>query len=414
MRVIYLTDSIGNKQNGGSGLSGLRFLQLLISRYGHVTVVSDAVRNVPEAGDGYDVITVRREAPAFGLSVRAMVRAVGIRVLNLPRPAVAPIDAKGDDVLVVCNSFSALMDRIKVTNARSVRATCVVRGDTNSFDFQGFGGQPGDDPLTEPLAFLQRFEGLIFVSSTTQKNWQRLITRPQHHYLLPNAIDEREVSTLMQQPTSAARAGLGWKADEVHIVVVGSLQKRKGQDVFIGAAPALLAQLPNATVHFVGVVSPPFGGLEMARGLQEAGGDRYVIHGHREDALTLVYAADVAVCVSHSEAFPRSVAEYMALGKAIVTTPVAGADEMVIDGQTGVIIPLAESTALTDALVSIVSDPGRCTALGTAARERYLTEYAIPVQTRRFGEIFADFDAVTSAAGVSGASVARPALVDRT
>ncbi len=56
MRVIYLTDSIGNKQNGGSGLSGLRFLQLLIGRYGQVHVVTDAVRNVPAPGEGYSVI----------------------------------------------------------------------------------------------------------------------------------------------------------------------------------------------------------------------------------------------------------------------------------------------------------------------------------------------------------------------
>jgi glycosyltransferase involved in cell wall biosynthesis len=393
MRVIYLTDSIGNKQNGGSGLSGLRFLQLLMARYGHVHVVTDAVRNVPEAGEGYSVTAVQREAPSFGMSVRAMIRAIGIRVLNLPRPAVATIDAGGDDALIVCNSFSALPARIRVRNARTTRSICVVRGDTNSFDFQGFGGQVDADPLREPLAFLESFDGLVFVSSTTQKNWKALIRKPQRHYLLPNAIDEREVNALLGQPRDGARASLGWKADDLHLVVVGSLQRRKGQDVFVGAAPALLAALPNVYVHFVGVVSPPFGGIEMAQSLQQAGGDRYIVHGHREDALTLVHAGDVAVCVSHSEAFPRSVAEYMALGKAIVTTPVAGADEMVIDGQTGVLVPPADAEALTRTLVAIARDPARREALGNAARARYLAEYSIPMQTQRFGEIFTDFDA---------------------
>ncbi len=407
MRVIYLTDSIGNKQNGGSGLSGLRFLQLLIGRYGQVHVVTDAVRNVPAPGEGYSVTAVRREAPPFGLSLRALVRAAGIRLLNLPRPAVATIDGQGDDVLVVCNSFSALPDRIRVVNARSTRSICVVRGDVNSFDFQGFGGTIDADPLREPLAFLERFDGLVFVSSTTQRNWQAIIRRPQHHYLLPNAIDEREVAALLAQPVAEVRAGLQWQDDETHIVAVGSLQRRKGQDVFVGAAPELLNRIPNVHVHFVGIISPPFGGTEMASALQAAGGARYTVHGHRDDALRLVHACDVAVCVSHSEAFPRSVAEYMALGKAIVTTPVAGADEMVIDGETGVLVPMGDPQALTDALVAIASDDARRKRLGAAARARYVSEYAIERQTARFGEIFADFDAATTTATVDAA---RPAV----
>lgn len=406
MRVIYLTDSIGNKQNGGSGLSGLRFLQLLMSRYGQVRLVTDAVRNVPQAGEGYSVTAVQRAAPPFGMSVRAMIRAVGIRVLNLPRPAIATIDAGGDDALIVCNSFSALPERVRVKNARTTRSICVVRGDTNSFDFQGFGGQTDSDPLREPLAFLEAFDGLVFVSSTTQKNWKALIRKPQRHYLLPNAIDEREVNTLLDQPSTVTRASIGWKPEELHLVVVGSLQRRKGQDVFVAAAKALFAALPNLYVHFVGVVSPPFGGLEMSQVLQAAGGDRYIVHGHRDDALTLVHAADVAVCVSHSEAFPRSVAEYMALGKAIVTTPVAGADEMVIDGETGVIVPCGDADELTRVLIAIAGDAVHRAALGQAARARYLSEYSIPMQTQRFGEIFADFDSAP-VAGVNAPAVSR-------
>jgi glycosyltransferase involved in cell wall biosynthesis len=126
------------------------------------------------------------------------------------------------------------------------------------------------------------------------------------------------------------------------------------------------------------------------------------VHGHREDALRLVHASDVAVCVSHSEAFPRSVAEYMALGKAIVTTPVAGADEMVLDGETGVVVPFSDPDALTTELVALAGDPGRRAELGGAARRRYCEQYAMPVQTRRFGEIFAAFDAATAEASGAG------------
>ena len=393
MRVIYLTDAIGSKRNGGSGLSGLRFLELLIARYGYVEIVTDAIRNTPVPGTRYGVITIKSNPPRFGSSLRALARFIAIRLINLPRRRVAMIDAGGDSVLIVCNSFTRLLDRVHVCNASSVRLACVVRGDTNSFDFQAFGETAGPDTLSAPLAFLHRFDGLIFVSQTTKRNWEEVLTRPQKRYLLPNAIDEREVDELLARPVESVRASLGWQSDEFHIVVVGSIQKRKGQDIFVPASKALRASLPHARVHFVGGVSPPWGGIEMAEALRGAGGDRYVVHGHRDDALALVRAADVAVMVSNSEAFPRSVAEYMALAKAIVSTPVAGADEMVTDGETGVIMPMGDPVALVEALVAMAADPERRSRLGDAARKRYLTEYSIASQTLRFAEIFDDVDA---------------------
>src|SRR5688572_22745182 len=138
MRVIYLSDAIGSKRNGGSGLSGLRFLELLVARYGYVQVVTDAIRNAPIPGPGYGVSTIKRNPPPFGFSFRALVRFFAIRLINLPRPRVATIDADGDAVLIICNSFTTLLDRVQIRDAGFVSRACVVRGDTDSFDFQAF------------------------------------------------------------------------------------------------------------------------------------------------------------------------------------------------------------------------------------------------------------------------------------
>ena len=328
MRVIYLTDSIGSKQNGGSGLSGLRFLELLVGRYGHVHIVTEAVRNVPAGGPGFEVTAVRRDPPPFTARARPLARAVAIRLINLRRRRTATIDARDDDVLVVCNSFYTILDRVRIVNARSVRRACVVRGDVNSFEYQGFGEDAAIDPLRAPLAFLHEFDALVFVSQTTKRNWERLLARPQGRFLLPNAIDETEVNGLLARPREELRRELGWAPDEFHVVVVGSLQKRKGQDVFVPATELLRTRMPNARVHFVGVISPPF-----------------------------------------------------------------GADEMVINGDTGLLIPMADPEALVAALARLADNPALRERLGTAARSRYLTEYAMTSQQRRFGEIFDAIDA---------------------
>lgn len=320
MRVIYLTDSIGTKRGGGSGLSGRRFLDLLKSRYRHVHIVSDAVREPPTAGPGHSVTLIQRRPPRFGRSLPELARYFGIRLFNLARPRLAAIDGKEGDVLVICNSFIRNLDCLQITNARAVRMACVVRGDVDSFNFQSFSAEEGTDgPLHGPLVFLKRFDAHVFVSTRTRDNWTRLLGPRHEAYLLPNAIDEREVSELSAKPIEAVRSELGMEPEAFHVVVVGTIQKRKGQDIFALAADALCRALPNVRVHFVGGASPRWGGTEMVQALEASGGDRYRILGHREDALKFVRASDVAVMVSHSEAFPRTVAEYMALGKAIIS-----------------------------------------------------------------------------------------------
>lgn len=392
MLVIYLTGATGSKKRGGSSLSGLRFLELLIGRYGRVTVVTDDIRAPIAPGPRHSVMKIRSDTPPYGTSFRSLVRSLAIRMLNFPRPHTAAIEANGQSVLVVCNSFTRFLDRIQVNNARSVRTVCVVRGDVTSFDYQPFGESTDANPLTPPLTFLTRFDTLIFVSKTTKRNWEKVLTQPQRRYVLPNAIDENEVDTLLACPVEALRASLGWRPDEFHIAVVGSIQKRKGQDIFVAAAQALRSSVPRARVHFVGIVSRQWGGDEIATALRKMANDRFVIHGHREDALMLVRAADVAVMVSHSEAFPRTVAEYMALGKPIITTPVAGSDEMVVDGHTGLIIPCGDPNALVNALAAIATDPERRFRLGEAARKRYLAQYSMTCQERRFATIFGDVE----------------------
>lgn len=394
MRVVYLTDSIGTKRGGGSGLSGKRFLDLLKSRYGHVHIVSDAIREPPAAGPGHSVSLVRRRPPGFGITLPMLARYFGVRLLNLPRPHQTVFDGQSDDVLIVCNSFVGFLDGLRVVHARNVRMVCVVRGDVNSFDFQSFGGSEGSGSVLDgPLAFLERFDAHVFVSTRTKENWAKHLGGGHEAYLLPNAIDEAEVIELSARPVEEVRAELQMDPRDFHVVVVGTIQTRKGQDVFARAAGALMQALPNVRVHLVGGASPRWGGQEMVAALRDSGRDRYVIHGHREDALKFVRAADVAALVSYSEAFPRTVAEYMAMGKAIVSTPVAGADEMVLHGKTGLLVSVGDHAGLVDALASLAADAELRSRLGEAARRRYFAEYSAKCQESRFNSIFEQIEA---------------------
>jgi glycosyltransferase involved in cell wall biosynthesis len=322
------------------------------------------------------------------MSFRAVARFVAVRLLNVPRLPRLAVDADGRDVIVCCNSFYTVVERVDVRGARSVVRVCVVRGDVTSFTYQG---PDGESPIEWPIRFLNSFDALVFVSRTTQANWVPLIRPEIRSYLLPNAIDEDEIDAVLAEPIASLRQRLRLDPTDFHVVVVGSIQTRKGQRIFADIAERLVARIPNVQVHFVGVVSATFGGNEVAARLRAAGHGRFHVHGHREDVLALLRCADVAACVSHSEAFPRSVAEYLAMGKATVSTRVAGADEMVTP-DVGRLIDIGSEEQLLAVLTELHEDAALRERLGRAARDRYFALYSAAAQQDTFDGIFADIE----------------------
>ncbi len=98
--------------------------------------------------------------------------------------------------------------------------------------------------------------------------------------------------------------------------------------------------------------------------------DRIHLTGYRDDAIAIVRGSDVLVSASENEGFPRTVAEAMCIGTMVVATAVGGTVELVQDGESGLLVPAANTAALADALTRAVSDPAARARYVAAARER--------------------------------------------
>ncbi len=165
---------------------------------------------------------------------------------------------------------------------------------------------------------------------------------------------------------------------KLHVVLSGTLEHRKGADVLVDA----LYHMPVTTrsrfeAYLVGRhMFPDYLAL-----IKERKADLPNVHvvGEvpRAEGLAYMKQADVLVCASRQETGPIVVMEAMALGKAVISTKVGAANEIIRDGVNGYLIDVDDSRALSEILVELAADPEKARQIGQAARSTFESELTI-------------------------------------
>ena len=99
--------------------------------------------------------------------------------------------------------------------------------------------------------------------------------------------------------------------------------------------------------------------------------------GWREDIPDVLALCDLFVLPSLGEHFGRVLIEAMAMARAVVATDAGGVPEIVLHGETGLLVPPAQPKALAEAVLALLEDPGRAARLGAAGRRRAETEFSL-------------------------------------
>jgi glycosyltransferase involved in cell wall biosynthesis len=84
---------------------------------------------------------------------------------------------------------------------------------------------------------------------------------------------------------------------------------------------------------------------------------------------------DILVLPSYGEGFPLVLLEAMSIGLPVIASRVAGIPEMIVDGETGILIPPGNIEVIGDEIKRLMSNPSLRKSLGEKGRERVLKEF---------------------------------------
>ncbi len=168
---------------------------------------------------------------------------------------------------------------------------------------------------------------------------------------------------------SATRTACGFAPDDVVVGFVGRLVEEKGVLELFDAIARVRRQHPRVRLLVVGPVdAEKADALQPSRAVDFGIDDITFFAGLRQDMPALYASMDVFVLPSWREGFPRSPMEAAAMARPVVATDIRGCREVVIDGETGLLVGVRDAAALAAAFGRLVDDRALAGQMGQAGR----------------------------------------------
>ena len=395
MKALVLTNEFPPKVYGGAGMhvaeltSALRGqLELDIRTFGEQDETAPGWRvrgYAPPAGTGGPDSRLR---PAFEALGRDLAMTAD------------PVDAD----LVHCHTWYSHFGGLLVQRAYGLPLVVTVHSlePLRPWKREQLGGAYDLSSWVERTA-LEAADAVIAVSGDTRDDVLRLFAVPPERVeVIHNGID---ATYFVPDPATDVLAQHGIDPDQPYALFVGRITRQKG-----------IVHLIHAISHLdrgIGVVlaagQPDTAELaaEVTAGVAEAQRDRsgviWIPEMLSREAIRQLYShAAVFVCPSVYEPFGLTNLEAMACQGAVVASAVGGIPEVVVDGETGILVPLELSPhepmspsdpdrfarELAAAINALVADPARRAAMGRAGRRRAVDQFGWSAVAARTLELY--------------------------
>ena len=217
---------------------------------------------------------------------------------------------------------------------------------------------------------LARATRVIAVSGAVARELRaQRILRDEQIALIPNGVDVDRFNRACVEKHRGLLVGS-----------IGELRTLKRHDDFIRAAARVASRSPETQFVLAGVDASALGevrkqleGLVVDLGLS----DRFRFLGWVEDAEKLLCEMDVFVSASETESFGLAIVEAMAAETAVVATATEGAQEVIDDQKTGLLVPIGDVDRIAGAVTELLANPQKRREMAVRAKEVANTRFSL-------------------------------------
>ncbi|UCS95709.1 glycosyltransferase family 4 protein [Echinicola marina] len=191
---------------------------------------------------------------------------------------------------------------------------------------------------------------------------------------------------------SDLKAEIGISQDTILIGMIARVHFWKGQTYFLDVAKQLADKYDH--IHFV-MVGDAFTGYEY---LYDEIKSKIKVNGLEGKVTDLGYRIDIPNIMSGLDIFmlpsilpdplPTTVLEAMAAGKPVVATNHGGAMEMVLDSETGYLVPWDNAPKAATAFEQLIEDENLRITMGNAGQQRVIKDFSIEAYIQNMGKVF--------------------------
>ena len=227
------------------------------------------------------------------------------------------------------------------------------------------------------VQFLTKYvTGFIYVSRFVQSYFLSKGAISKNNFCIYDGRDPREFEKARQKAWFNIRETLNIPLDHKIVVCIGTLTRGKGQDTFLKAAQIVAKKVYDVTFLIIGDNVPYEDDIksELLRLRDQLGlTDRVLLLGQRNDVPEILIQSDISIVSTElPEALCSVNIEAMAAGVPVISTNIGAIPEVVVSGETGLLVTPGNPQAMADAILKLFKDEKLALRLAKEGHERFL------------------------------------------
>ncbi|HXJ89047.1 MAG TPA: glycosyltransferase [Candidatus Binatia bacterium] len=176
------------------------------------------------------------------------------------------------------------------------------------------------------------------------------------------------------------------------ISTVANIRQVKGIDILVQAAAQVVRKIPDTIFAIIGgAIQEPAYWEAVQAAIKSMGLQRnFRFLGTRSDVFSLLKQSDIFCLPSRSEGMSNALLEAMACRLPCVATRVGGNPEVVVDGESGYLVPSEDSSALAARVISLLGNHERSRQMGQEGRHLVESKFTVHHMAQRLSQLYGD------------------------